>query len=70
MSKKHPDFVPPEDRPTLELVKNSYQPSKAELEEEIPPLDLPGDTPMEKFQHALKVLTQPVNITFIRRPKR
>lgn len=66
---KQPDFISPEDHPTVELVKNSYQPSKAKLEEEIPPLDLPGDSPMEKFQHALKVLSQPVNVTFLRRPK-
>ena len=63
MSKsKNPDFIPPEDRPTIELVHPSYQPSKAELEEVIPP---PGLSP----EALAKALLRPVNVKYIRRPK-
>lgn len=60
---KHPDFIPPEQRPTVELVHPSYQPSKAELEEVIPPPDMTAE-------EMAKALLKPVNIRYVRRPKR
>ena len=66
----YPEVIPSEERPAVEPVNSSYRPSEAELGKKLPSLDLPGDSPMEKFQHALNVLTQPANVTFLRRPKR
>ena len=64
MSKaKHSDFIPPGERPTVELVHPSYQPSKAELEAVIPPPDLTAE-------EAARALLRPVNIRYVRRPKR
>ncbi len=48
-------------KPTVELVKSDYQPTKAELEEDIR-MDV-------TFEEAVKVLTQPVKIRWINRPK-
>ena len=68
--KRGSNLIPPDRRPCVEVVSPDYQLSKARLEEEIPPLNLPGGSPIEKFQHALEVLNQPANVTFLRRPKR
>lgn len=45
----------------VEVVKSSYQPSKAELEE-----DLRVDA---TFEEAVDALTKPVSIRYIERPK-
>lgn len=46
---------------TVEIVQSDYQPSKAELEE-----DMRVDA---TFEEAVDALTQPVNIRYIDRPK-
>ena len=51
------------DRPVVELVKSTYQPSKADLEEVI---DL-GDMSPEDVARAL---LQPVDVRFVSRPDR
>lgn len=56
-----PDFIPPEDRPTVELVHPSYQPSKAELEEPIQPPDMSAE-------EMARAILRPVNIRYVRRP--
>ena len=53
---------------TVELVKSSYQPTKAELEEEIS-LDIPGDSVLERMEHLAKAMMQPVNIRWISKPR-
>ena len=52
----------PAEPPVLELVHPSYQPSKAELEE-----DLRVDA---TFEEAMQALAQPVKIRYIKQPKR
>ena len=42
---------------TIELVKSSYQPNKAELEEDFR-LDVPGGTPLEKFKGLTRAMVQ------------
>ena len=49
------------DAPTVELVHPSYQPSKAELEE-----DLSVDA---SFDEAVDALTRPVSIRYVDRPE-
>ena len=56
-----PRQKPPEP-PVLELVHPSYQPSKAELEE-----DLRVDA---TFEEAVQTLVQPVNVCYVKYPKR
>ena len=52
MTKK--DFVPPEDQPVVEIVIQSYQPSKAELE---------ADARIKgTFKQAIDALLRPVRI--------
>ena len=60
-SVKNPAFVRGSDRPTVEVVDYSYQPSKTELAE-----DLRLEGSLEK---AAKALVQPVNIRKITRPR-
>ena len=48
-------------RPTIELVKDSYQPTKAELEE--------GMRVEADFEELARALVQPVNIRWIDRPR-
>ena len=50
-------------RKTLTLKNPEYQPSKAELEEEIK-LDVPGDTVEEKMSSLAKAVTQDVDIRY------
>ena len=52
----------PAEPPVIELVHPSYQPSKAELEE-----DLRVDA---TFDEAVQALTQPVKVRYVRRPRR
>ena len=59
--KIHSDFVPTEDRPTIGLASQDYQPSKAELEAD---LRLKGT-----FEQAIKALWRPVRIRRVN-PKR
>lgn len=47
-------------RPTVEVVKPTYQPSKAELES-----DLRVDA---TFEEAIKALSKPVNVKHIEKP--
>ena len=53
------------DKPTVKLIPSDYQPSKAELQEEI---TLPGIEGKSLEQIAKKVL-QPVNIKWVDKPK-
>ena len=50
-------------RKTLTLKNPEYQPSKAELEEEIK-IDVPGDTPEEKMKNLTKAVLQPAEIRY------
>ena len=50
-------------RKTLYLKPLDYQPSKAELEEEIR-IDVPGDTPDEKMDNLAKAVLQPADIRY------
>ena len=53
---------------TVELVKSSYQPTKAELEEEVS-LDIPGDSVLERMENLAKAMMRPVNIRWINKPR-
>ena len=54
---------PPSKKPrTVEIVRSDYQPSKAELEE-----DVSIDT---SFEDLARVVTEPVKIKYIPRPKK
>ena len=64
MDGKKPE-VGPASKPTVNLVRSDYQPSKAELEEEI---TLPGIEGKSLEQVAQQVL-QPVNIKWVAKPK-
>ena len=59
--RRDPNFVPPNERPVVEVVKPSYQPSKADLEAD---LRVPAT-----FKDAIKALVRPVKIRYIRRLK-
>lgn len=61
-SEKHPDFVPLSDRPSVEIVNYSYQPSKAELSEDV---RLKGT--LERAAWA--ALVQPINLRRIRKSR-
>ena len=54
----------PKDRPTVELVDPSYQPSKSEKEEEIILPNSEGKTP----QDVARVLTRTVDVRYMRKP--
>lgn len=56
------------ERKTVELVKSSYQPSKAEMEEEFS-VDIPGDTVEERMANLGRALTQTVNVRLIDKPR-
>ena len=60
-SEKHPDFVPLSDRPSVEIVNYSYQPSKAELSEDV---RLKGT-----LERAARALVQPINLRRIRKSR-
>ncbi len=53
---------------TAELVTHSYQPTKAELEEEIS-LDIPGDTIEARMENLAKAVKGPVKLRKIGRPR-
>ena len=50
-------------KPVVKLKRSSYQPSKAELEEEIK-LDIPGETLEERVNHIAKAVLQPVKVEY------
>lgn len=52
---------------TVKLVKSSYQPNKADLEEDFR-LDVPGDSTLEKFKKLTRSMVQPVNVRWIPKP--
>lgn len=53
----------------IELVKPSYQPTKAKKEEEFS-LDFPADlTEGERFERLTRSVVQPVNIRWIDKPR-
>ena len=53
---------------TIELVKSSYQPSKAELEEDVRE-DIPGDTAMHKLRNLTRAMVEPVKVRWIDKPR-
>ena len=53
---------------TVELVKSSYQPSKAELEDEFQ-LDIPGDTTMQRLKNLTRAMVQPIKPRWIGKPR-
>lgn len=53
---------------TAEVVHSSYQPSKAELEEEVS-LDIPGETVEDRMRNLAKAVKGPVNIRWIPHPR-
>ena len=53
---------------TVELVKSSYQPTKAEKEEEIS-LDIPGDSALARMENLAKAMMRPVNVRWINKPR-
>ena len=57
------------DRPTVELVKSRYQPSKAELEADAR-LNEGGQITLIGLAEMTRRLMKPVNIRWIPRPKR
>lgn len=58
---KHTDFIPPDERSTVEITRPSYQPSKADLEEDM--------RMMGTFDDLVQAVIRPVKIRFVRRPK-
>ena len=56
-----PDFIPPEDRPAVDVVRPDYQPSVAELEEDM----RVGAT----FEEAVEALVKPVRVRYVDQPK-
>ena len=50
--------------PEVEIVHPSYQPSRAELRE-----DLRMGSSMEDFERAARALVRPVKVRYIKRPK-
>lgn len=56
-------------RRTVELVRSSYQPTKAEREEEIR-LDVPGNSDWDRFVSLTRAMVQPVEIEWVDRPER
>ncbi len=53
---------------TIELVKKTYNPTKAELEEGFK-LDVPGDTVLEKMKNLTGAVTRPVKVRGLDRPR-
>lgn len=53
---------------TVEVVKSSYQPTKAEKEEEIN-LGLTGDSVLERMEHLAKAMMRPVSVRWISKPR-
>ena len=53
---------------TVELVDSSYQPSKAELAEDVR-VDLPGDTALHKLRNLTRAMVEPVKVRWISKPR-
>ena len=53
---------------TVELVHSSYQPTKAEKEEEFN-LKVPGETPLDRMGKLARAVLRPVNTQWIRKPR-
>ena len=66
MKKKDDDGIEPK---TIELVKNIYNPTKAELEDEFS-LAVPGSTPLERLSNLTRAMVQPVKVRWIGKPRR
>lgn len=61
-SRKDPNFVPPNDRPVVDVVSPDYQPNKAELEED---MRVPAT-----FDEALDALAKPVQVRYVDSPEK
>ena len=57
-----------EHRPTVELVRSSYQPTKAEIEE-VFSVDVPGDTVEERMAALGRAVTRTVGVRWVERPR-
>ena len=53
---------------TVELVKSSYQPSKAEMEEEFA-VEVPGETVEERMANLGRAITRTVGVRWIDKPR-
>ena len=53
---------PEQTRPTIEIVRNDYQPSKSELEADVSLHNVPGETIHERARNLAKALIRPVNV--------
>ena len=53
---------------TVELVKSSYQPTKAEMEEEFS-VEVPGDTVEERLANLGRAITRTVGVRWIDKPR-
>lgn len=53
---------------TVELVKSSYQPTKAEMEEEFS-VEVPGDTVEERMANLGRAITRTVSVRWTDRPR-
>lgn len=56
-------------RKTVELVRNTYQPSKAEMEEEFQ-VDAPGTNTLDRMAAITRAVTQPVKVRWVDRPRK
>lgn len=53
---------------TIEVVRSTYQPTKAKVEEEFS-INVRADTVLERMKELGRVLTEPVNIRWIDKPR-
>ena len=60
---------PKQTRPTLDIVRKDYLPSKSEREADVSLHNVPGDTIHERARNLAKALIRPVNVKYVRRPK-
>ena len=58
--RRHPDWVPEAERTTVRVKPHSYQPSKADLEEEVMPLNPDGSR--ATVEDALRAVLRPVHV--------
>ena len=54
----------------VELVTSDYQPTKAELEEELEPLDIPGRMVDRRMKKLVRALSQLVKLRRTDRPRK
>lgn len=59
--------MPKPEKPTVELVKSHYQPTKADCEE-VFTVDVPGDTVQERMSYIGMALMQTPKIKWVERP--